>query len=165
MTENDANEYPLGEVLDLLREWWALNHAVERISRRMVARLGVTAPQRMLLRIIGRHPGIGPGSLARLLHLDAGTISATVRRLEESGVVKRRQMSPDRRRVALKLTARGRTLDGADGETIEGALARVLARFPSGDVAVVRSFLAAFVEELDRVAPAEADGPRGGRSA
>ena len=158
-TTDDPNEFPLGPVLGLLREWWALNHAFERTSRRMAGRLGVTAPQRMLVRVIGRYPGIGPGDLAAVLHLDAGTISATLGRLEEARLVRRKQTRPDRRRVALGLTAKGRALDADDEQTIEGALARVLARAPTGDVAVLRSFLAAFAEELDGVAAAPADEP------
>lgn len=154
---DETSEFPLGPVLGLLREWWALNHAFERTSRRMAARLGVTAPQRMVLRVVGRFPGIGPGSLSQLLHLDAGTVSATVRRLEEARVLKRRQTSPDRRRFALGLTARGRALDADDEQTIEGALARVIARVGTDDVKVVRAFLAAFAEELEAVAPAEPD--------
>jgi DNA-binding MarR family transcriptional regulator len=154
---DETSEYPLGLVLDLLREWWALNHAFERTSRRMAARLGVTAPQRIVLRVIGRFPGIGPGALAQVLHLDAGTVSATVRRLEEARVLKRRQTSPDRRRFALGLTARGRALDADDEQTIEGALARVIARVGAGDLEVVRRFLAAFAEELEAVAPAGPD--------
>lgn len=149
---NDASDFPLGPVLGLLREWWALDHAFERASRRMVSRLGVTGSQRIALRVIGRYPGIGPGDLAKVLHLDPGTISATVRRLEQAGILKRRQTGHDRRRVALGLTAKGHGLDGEDEQTIEGALARVVARFPAEDVAVVRAFLAAFVEELGRSA-------------
>ena len=147
---DDANEFPLGPVLDLLREWWALNHAIERASRRMATRLGVTAPQRIALRVIGRYPGIGPGDLAEVLHLDAGTISVTVRRLEAAGVLKRRQTSRDRRRVALGLTPKGRALDDDDQHTIEGALSRVLGRVKPQEVAAVRSFLGAFAEELER---------------
>lgn len=154
---DDQTDYPLGPVLSLLREWWALNHAFERTSRRMAARLGVTAPQRMVLRVVGRFPGIGPGSLSRLLHLDAGTVSATVRRLEEARVLKRRQTSPDRRRFALGLTAKGRALDADDEQTIEGALARVIARVGTDNVRVVQAFLAAFAEELGAVAPPEPD--------
>lgn len=155
------NEFPLGPVLGLLREWWALNHAFERTSRRMAARLGVTAPQRVLLRVIGRYPGIGPGDLARVLHLDAGTISATVRRVEEAGFVGRRPTRRDGRRVALGLTAKGRSLDSDDEATIEGALARVIEHVSPEDLGVVRSFLAAFARELDAVATADQppDGP------
>lgn len=148
----EPNDFPLGPVLGLLREWWALDHAFERASRGMVARLGITGSQRIALRVIGRYPGIGPGDLARVLHLDPGTISATVRRLENAGILKRRQTGRDRRRVALGLTPKGHSLDGEDERTIEGALARVVARFPAEEVAVVRSFLAAFVEELERSA-------------
>lgn len=148
----EPNDFPLGPVLGLLREWWALDHAFERASRGMVARLGVTGSQRIALRVIGRYPGIGPGDLARVLHLDPGTISATVRRLEKAGILKRRQTGRDRRRVALGLTPKGHSLDGEDEQTIEGALARVVARFPAEEVAVVRSFLAAFAEELGRTA-------------
>lgn len=146
----DPSDFPLGPVLGLLREWWALDHAFERASRGMVSRLGITGSQRIALRVIGRYPGIGPGDLARVLHLDPGTISATVRRLEQAGIIKRRQTGRDRRRVALGLTAKGHSLDGDDERTIEGALARVVARFPAAEVAVVRSFLAAFVEELGK---------------
>ncbi len=150
---DETSEFPMGPVLDLLREWWALDHAIEQTSRRMASRLGVTAPQRIALRVIGRYPGIGPGALAELLHLDAGTISATIRRLEEIGFVKRRPSTQDRRRVALGLTARGRALDVDDEHTIEGALGRVVAGVPAADVAVMRRFLARFAEELDREPP------------
>ncbi len=160
----DPIEFPLGPVLDLLREWWALNHAFERTSRRMAARLGVTVPQRVLLRVIGRYPGIGPGDLAKVLHLDAGTISATVRRLEEAGVVKRRPNDRDARRVALGLTARGRSLDGDDEQTIEGALARVLMRASPEGIVVMRSFLAAFSQELEELANSEPPSRRAIRS-
>ena len=149
-----TTEYPLGPVLDLLREWWALNHAIERTSRSMAARLGVSWSQRLALRVIGRYPDIGPGDLSRVLHLDPGTISATIRRLERAGVVTRRLLGPDRRRVSLSLTAKGRRLDGPDTQTVEGALGRVLARVPEADVSAVRAFIGAFVEELERMAVA-----------
>jgi DNA-binding MarR family transcriptional regulator len=153
-TTADPTAFPLGPLLDLLRDWWALNHAFERTSRGMAAHLGVTGSQRIALRVVGRYPGIGPGDLARVLHLDPGTVSAMVGRLERAGVMKRRPGGRDRRRVALGLTSKGRALDVADEQTLEGALARVLARVPAAEVAVVRSFLAAFVRELDLVAPA-----------
>ena len=52
--------------------------------------------------------------------------------------------------------AAGRALDADDEQTIEGALARVIARVGTDDLKVVRAFLAAFTEELDAVAPAAA---------
>lgn len=154
--------YPLGPVLDLLQEWWALNHALERVSRSMSSRLGVTAPQRMVLRVIGRYPGINPGQLARLLHLDPSTVSSALRRLEARGVLRRRQTGSDRRQVSLGLTARGRALDVDDDQTIEGALSRVVARTPPQDLAAVRAFLFAFVEALDHVRVTNSEPPPDG---
>ena len=46
-----------GDALDVLAEVWALNHAIERASTRMESRLGVTAQQRLLIRLVGRHGG------------------------------------------------------------------------------------------------------------
>ena len=72
-------DYPLGPELDFLRRLWRLSHALERVSSRMKRRLGVTAQQRMILRCVGKYPGLPAGQLAELLHLDPGTISASLR--------------------------------------------------------------------------------------
>lgn len=141
--------YPLGPVLGTLQRWWALNHAFERASRRMAARLGVTAQQRFALRVIGKFPGLGPTELAAVLHLDAGTVSSTLRRLESLGLVARRDAGRDRRRVALGLTPEGRALSQDDAHTVEGALRRALAALPPEDLAAVRRFLDAFIAALD----------------
>ncbi|MBI5498328.1 MAG: MarR family transcriptional regulator [Deltaproteobacteria bacterium] len=116
----------LGPELDFLRTVWRLNHAVERVSADMARTLGVTAQQRLALRIIGKFPGITPGMLAELLHLDPGTVSATLRRLESRGLVQRRRDHRDRRRVVLGLTAAGRQLDRPTEGTLEAAVAQLL---------------------------------------
>jgi DNA-binding MarR family transcriptional regulator len=138
----------LGPVLEFLSEWWALNHALERVSMRMQARLGVTAQQRILVRVIGRFPGITPSALARIVHLDPGTISTALRRLERAQLVERRRGEADGRRVFIALTSRGRALDVPDPETVEAALTRALARTTHSEAASVRLFLGRFIQEL-----------------
>src|SRR5512147_2990729 len=96
---------PLGPTLDFLEHLWRLNHALERLSGRMTKVLGVTAQQRLVIRCIGKFPHITAGQLARLLHLDPGTVSATLRRLEAQGVLVRRRDRRDRRCVMLRLTS------------------------------------------------------------
>lgn len=136
--------------LVFLRDIWALNHAIEQTSMRMESALGVTAQQRMMLRVIGRYPGISGGEVARLLHVDAGTISAAVRRLEARGLVKRKQDAEDRRRVTLVLTAQGRRLDVPTEGTIESAMEAVLAVTTEPQREVVRTVLEQLVEALQR---------------
>jgi MarR family transcriptional regulator, organic hydroperoxide resistance regulator len=74
-------EYPLGPALDFLQRLWRLNHALERLSSRMERQLGITAQQRLIIRCIGKYPGVGAGQLAALLHVDPGTVSAALNRL------------------------------------------------------------------------------------
>ena len=62
-------------VLELLRTMWAVDHELHRLSKAMIGRLGLTAPQRLAVRLIGLEPRITPGRLAELLHLDPGTVT------------------------------------------------------------------------------------------
>jgi DNA-binding MarR family transcriptional regulator len=96
-----------------------VSHGIERVSLRMEAALGVTAQQRLVVRVVGRHPGITPGRLAEHLHLDPGTISALVRRLEGKGLIRRAPDPRDGRRIALGLTESGRALDRPQPGTVE----------------------------------------------
>lgn len=142
--------FPLGDVLELLSELWSLDHAFERTSKRMETELGITSPQSIALRIIGRYPGILAGQLARLLHVDASTVSAILGRLVQRGLVERRVDPRDRRRVSLGLTAEGRALDTLHAQSIEASVARALAQTSASDVEATRRVLATLREELTR---------------
>ena len=45
-------------VLEFIRRMWAVDHELQRVSKRMVSRIGLTAPQRLAVRFIGRHSGV-----------------------------------------------------------------------------------------------------------
>lgn len=125
---------PLGPALELLQRLWALDHSLEALSGQMSERLGVTAPQRFIVRILGRYPGLSAGVLASLLHVDPGTVSAALARLESKGLIERRKDPRDHRRAALGLTARGRELDRATPGTVESAVEAVLAETPLAEL-------------------------------
>jgi MarR family transcriptional regulator, organic hydroperoxide resistance regulator len=130
-------DYPLGPGLDFLQRIWQLNHALERISIRMEANLGVTAQQRFILRCIGKYPGITAGHLAMLLRVDPGTVSASLNRLEKKGLLDRRRDPKDKRRAVLGLTAKGRSMDRPANGTVESAVERFLAATPAEVLEVV----------------------------
>ncbi len=144
------NEYPLTLELTFLRELWALNHALERASKRMEVRLGVTARQRVIIRILGRYPGMSAGHLAKLLRIDPGTLSAAIARLETRGWVERRRDADDERRVTLTLTRKGRTLDVPSPHTIESAVRDVLSNTNQQERKTLSHFLAKLVSALER---------------
>lgn len=119
-------EYPLGPPLDFLQRVWQLNHALEKLSSHMERTIGVTAQQRLIIRCVGKYPGITLGSLARVLHLDPGTVSTAIKRLTRKGLLERRRDPRDARRGFLGLTARGRELDRPTKGTVEGVVQRLL---------------------------------------
>jgi MarR family transcriptional regulator, organic hydroperoxide resistance regulator len=125
--EARAREIPLDDVLRFMRLIWAIDHELERVSKRMEARLGLTIPQRLSLLLIGRNPGILASELAAVLHLHRGTLSGVVRRLEAAGYVTRTVDASDARRAGLTLTAAGHKVNRRRAGTFEDAARRVLA--------------------------------------
>lgn len=159
-TSGGAPTYPLGPALEFLRCLWRLNHALERLSGRMERRLGVTAQQRLVIRCVGKYPGLTAGQLARLLHVDPGTASATLKRLEKKRLVMRRRDPRDQRRVVLGLTPKGRLIDRRPQGTVEQAAERLLAEIRPIDAKRAQKLLEHFAALLEMT---DADGARIGR--
>lgn len=137
-----AADAELPGVLGFMRALWELDHALAARSKRMLAEVGVTGPQRLLLRVLGERPGTTPSRLARLLHLDPGSVTRVAARLEAAGLVARAGDPADSRRVLLALTARGRRLDALRAGTVEQGVQQVLARAPAARVREARALLA-----------------------
>jgi hypothetical protein len=47
----------LGDILDFMRLLWAVDHGLHSTSKRMNTSIGVTGPQRLVLRMTGKFPG------------------------------------------------------------------------------------------------------------
>ena len=135
-------------VLDFLRLMWAVDHELQSVSKRMLIDLGLTGPQRLAVRFIGRRPGLAAGELATLLHLDPGTVTGILRRLEASGIITRTRDTSDSRRICLALTSRGRSVNRRRTGTIEFAVRRALASVSDQDVRAARRVLKLIAEEL-----------------
>ncbi|MEJ7596614.1 MAG: MarR family transcriptional regulator [Kofleriaceae bacterium] len=144
--------YPLGPALDFLERTWRVNHAMQRMSNRMARDLGLTGPQRLVVRCIGKYPGLPASQLATILHLDRGTISAAVNRLEHRGLIERRADPSDGRRVTLGLTAEGRAKDRPTASTIESTVEHLLRNTPASDLEATSRVLGALAEALEREA-------------
>jgi len=135
-------------VLRFMRLIWAIDHELERVSKRMETRLGLTIPQRMTLLLIGRSPGILASELAELLHLHRGTVSGIVRRLETAGYVSRVVDPSDGRRAGLRLTVAGRAINRRRAGTFEDAVRQLLTSLPAADLASAERVLARLGSEL-----------------
>lgn len=135
-------------VLEFMRLMWAVDHQLHSVSKRMVGRIGLTAPQRLALRFIGRQPGLTLGMLAGLLHLDPGTVTGIVKRLEQAGLVTRARGEGDTRRMHLTLTAKGQILNRRRRGTVEAAVRKTLDGVRSADLAAMSRILQRLASNL-----------------
>ena len=143
---DDAGD--LGPVLEFMKQLWAVDHGLQTISKRLESQHGITGPQRLVVRIVGRTPGISAGALAQILRMHPSTLTGILRRLETRGILSRKSDPNDARRALFALTARGRKVDTLKTGTVEAAVRRVLARQP-GEASVAQKLLAALAMELE----------------
>ncbi len=146
----------LEPALCFLRELWALDHALGSTSKRMHDQMGITAQQRMILRFVGKYPSITAAELATMLHLEKGTLSLALKRLEDRGLLARRRDAKDGRKTPIVLTARGRRFDRPAVGTVERAVRKALRATPEAEVKTTRLFLQRLVRFLERRAHRDA---------
>jgi DNA-binding MarR family transcriptional regulator len=69
---------------------------------------GMTPGEFSLMTVVGRNGGIDSATLAKTYGLDKTTLSLTLKRLTQRGLVKAERRDDDRRHLALRLTPGGR---------------------------------------------------------
>ena len=103
---------PARDVLDelLCFDLYATSRAMTRRYRPLLADLGLTYPQYLVLVVVGGAGPLAIKALAATLRLDHATLTPLLKRLEASGVLTRERDPHDRRSVRLALTGQGREL-------------------------------------------------------
>jgi DNA-binding MarR family transcriptional regulator len=139
----------LDPILDFMRLLWSVEHGLQSTSKRMEASLGITGPQRLVLRIVSQRPGLSPGEVARIVHLHPSTITGILQRLLKKGLIRREPDSKDHRRIRLHSQAAAREFVAASTGTVESAVTRALTRMPRHRVRHAREVLSAIANALD----------------
>jgi len=124
--DDTAGPAQLPDVLQFMQLLWAVAHGLERISKRMTGDIGVTGPQRLVLRVVGLFPGTSAGDLSAVLHVHPSTLTGVLQRLVAQGLIARSDDPGDRRRAVLRLTARGARVNAAREGTVEAAIGQAL---------------------------------------
>jgi MarR family transcriptional regulator, organic hydroperoxide resistance regulator len=144
-------EESLDRVLDFMRILWKLEHGLQATSKRMGSRMGITGPQRLVLRIVTQFPNTSAGDVARILHLHPSTITGILQRLVDKGLLLRERDRHDTRRVRLRPRPRAQRLARRSAGTVEAAVAKVLERTPTKHVQHARGVVDAIARALDDV--------------
>ena len=138
------------EALQLMRRLLHLAHALQVRSRRMLQDLGVTGPQRLVVRVIGQTPGVSARELATTLGLHPSTLTGVLSRLDRDGLIDRRTDPGDRRRTRISLSHAGRQVDREQRGTAEAAVRRALARADRVTIEATEHMIDLLIEELER---------------
>lgn len=86
---------------------YSASRATTAAYRPMLERLGVTYPQYLVLLVLWDQDGRGVREICTELDLDTGTLSPLLKRLEGLGLIERRRLTTDERRVEIHLTEEG----------------------------------------------------------
>ncbi|HEX5365505.1 MAG TPA: MarR family transcriptional regulator [Acidimicrobiales bacterium] len=136
-------------------------HAVIRAYRPLLAAAELTYPQYLTLLALWQDPAEpqAVGTLGHRLHMDTGTLTPLLKRLESAGLVTRRRDPRDERRVLVGVTDEGLALRERVASVPE-ALAACVGLDPDS-AARLRDELVELVAAVDAAVPAGAtDRPR-----
>ncbi len=114
----------------------------------MERELGVTGPQRLVVRLLDESPGTTAGALAQALHLDPGTMTGIIQRLQRDRLVRRAADPHDERRFLLALTPRGRQLATRRDGTIEGLVSEAAGKMSAADLRAAERVLESLASAL-----------------
>ncbi|MBK7862299.1 MAG: MarR family transcriptional regulator [Archangiaceae bacterium] len=140
---------PAPDVFELMRAIWALDHALQSRSKAMARALGVTGPQRFVLRVLQRSPGLSAKDLAAYLHLHPSTLTGVLQRLEDRGLLTREKDQRDARRQRLTLTASGGKVLARKAASVEAVLRQALGREKRAEMSVVAEVLKRLTSALE----------------
>ncbi len=87
---------------------YATTRAVTQAYAPLLEPLGLTYPQYLTMLALWEEDGASVKRLGERLHLDSGTLTPLIKRLEAMGLVDRRRSEIDERVVNVHLTAAGR---------------------------------------------------------
>ncbi|MBT9464362.1 MarR family transcriptional regulator [Hydrogenophaga sp.] len=81
-----------------------------KLYKPLLDEIGLTYPQYLAMLVLWEHDGVAVSELGERLHLDSGTLTPLLKRLEAAELVTRLRDVQDERRVLIRLTAAGRKL-------------------------------------------------------
>lgn len=89
---------------------YAASRALQQRYRPLLADLGLTYPQYLVMLVLWEQDGLSVKALGRHLQLDSGTLTPVLKRMEAAELLTRSRSSRDGRVVEIALTPAGHAL-------------------------------------------------------
>ena len=128
---------------------YAATRAVTRRYTEVLADVGLTYPQYLVMLALWTDGPLSVGELGRRLRLDSGTLTPLLKRLEASGRVERHRDPDDERRVVVS-PAPGAERLRADVAGVPREVARSIG-FGADEFVQLHHLLSGLIENLDAV--------------
>jgi MarR family transcriptional regulator, organic hydroperoxide resistance regulator len=147
--EREQTDLQLPDALQFMQLLWAVVHGLEKTSKKMNDAIGVTGPQRLVLRVVGLFPGLSAGDLAAILHVHPSTLTGVLQRLVGQRLLRRINDPRDRRRAILHLTPSGAKANAVSQGTVESAVIEALDHVSARDRTATRRVLERLARHLN----------------
>jgi DNA-binding MarR family transcriptional regulator len=85
-------------------------HAVNKAYKPLLDELKITYPQYLTMMVLWEKDDLMVKEIGERVHLDSGTLTPLLKRLESGGLVRRQRCKDDERQVRITLTPKGRRL-------------------------------------------------------
>ncbi len=118
---------------------YAASRAVTGVYRPLLDELGLTYPQYLVMLVLWQRGSCSVKDLGAALHLDYGTLTPLLKRLETGGYLRRQRRASDERTVDLVLTDEGGALRDR-ARPIPPAISRAMA-LTADETATLRTLL------------------------
>jgi DNA-binding MarR family transcriptional regulator len=89
---------------------YSAGHAFNKVYQPLLAQVGLTYPQYLVMVALWAKDGQTVGELGELLFLESSTLTPLLKRLEASGYLTRSRDPADQRQVRIRLSKAGRAL-------------------------------------------------------
>lgn len=89
---------------------YAASRTVTRCYQPLLAELGLTYPQYLAMLVLWERDDLTVKALGQRLLLDSGTLTPLLKRLEQSGLIRRERRAENEREVRIMLTPAGQAL-------------------------------------------------------
>ena len=122
---NTAAENPLALERQVCFALAVASRNVIGLYRPLLEPMGLTHPQYLVMLALWEQAPLSVKDLSGLLHLDPGTLSPLLKRLESAGLVRRHRSSADERLLAVTLTEAGQALRAEAEKIPEAVFARL----------------------------------------
>ncbi|MFS0634884.1 MarR family transcriptional regulator [Mesobacillus foraminis] len=86
---------------------YACSREITRLYRPILDDLELTYPQFLTLAVLWEHQRLTVKEISQHLHLDSGTLTPMLKRMEAMGLLERKRASEDERKVYIELTNKG----------------------------------------------------------